>query len=73
MPCKNHHYIPLHESNIPPVDISLSRTVKTLIFALAQVANYTLTLSWKINIEPVLVGALSQLSTRTKLFMEWFS
>ena len=72
MPCKDHHCIPLNESNIPPVENSLSMTIKTLVFALVRVASYTLTLSWKINTEPSPVGALSQLSTHTKLFMQCF-
>ena len=52
MPCKYHHCIPLHESNIPSIDNSLSRDSKTLVFALARVVGYALAPKKKINIEP---------------------
>ena len=50
MPCKDHHCIPLHESNIPSVDNSLSRDSKTFAFTLAQVVSYALAPKRKINI-----------------------
>ena len=72
MPCKYHHCIPFHEDNTPSIDHFLSRPLKTLVFALALVARYVLVPMGKINIEPALVGALSQLSTRTNLLKEFF-
>ena len=72
MLCKYHRCIPFYESNILLVDISLSRAVKIPIFALARVARYILAPTWKFNIEPTPLGALCQLDTHTKLFMEFF-
>ena len=71
MPCKDHHYIPLHERNIPSVDNSLSRDSKTLVFALARVVSYAHQRGI-LQLGPAPVGALSQSSTRAKLFMECF-
>ena len=72
MPWKYHHYIPFNEDNIPSVDHFLSRPLKTPIFALALVAHYVLEPMRKINIEPMPIGALSQLSTRATLLLEIF-
>ena len=70
MLCKYHPCIPFDESNILLVDISLIRAVKIPIFTLARVASYTLTSTEKFNTEPTPLGALCQLETHTKLFME---
>ena len=52
MPCKDHHYIPFHEDNIPSIDNSLRRPSETLVFALALVAFYALAPMRKINTGP---------------------
>ena len=72
MLCKYHPCIPFDESNILLVDNSLSRAVKIPIFALVRVASYTLVPTEKFNTDPVPLGALCQLDTCTKLFMECF-
>ena len=59
------------ERNILLVDNSLSRAMKIPIFSLAQVSHYTLALTRKLNTEPMPVGALCQLDTHAKLFMEF--
>ena len=41
--------VPLHDSNIPSIDNSLSRDSKTLVFALARVIGYALMPKRKIN------------------------
>ena len=69
---KYHPCIPFDESNILLVDNSLSRAIQIPIFALARVARYILAPTRKFNIEPTPLGALCQLDTDAKLFMECF-
>ena len=52
VPCKNYHCVPLHETNIPSIDNSLSRDSKTLVFALVWVVSYALAPKRKINTGP---------------------
>ena len=52
MPCKYHHCIPYHESNIPSIDYFLNRPPKTLVFALVLVASYALVPMKQINTAP---------------------